>query len=349
MEIQVIITLYLIILYTAKKSCIDRRPLLIPDGSRVGEFSLSGSSILDKTMPMNRSHRFKQMESFIASTQEEICDTFTSLNDQSFIEEEWQRPGGGGGKSRLYVDGSLLEKGGVNISSVYGLLTDEVAKKLRIQVDEFAACGISVVIHPHSPHIPTIHLNLRYFETGSGDAWYGGGIDLTPYVPYEEDFRHFHFCLAKACEAAQPGSYAPFKRECDAYFTLRHRREMRGIGGVFFDYLRDDPDKQFLLIQKLGEAFLPSYLPIVERRKETSVKPEEREFQRIRRGRYVEFNLLYDRGTLFGLKTNGRTESIFMSLPNHASFPSNWKPIRSFEKKMTSYYQPQDWIDAREL
>jgi coproporphyrinogen III oxidase len=262
-----------------------------------------------------------------------------------FVEDTWERPGGGGGRTRVIQDGTFVEKGGVNISSVYGELSEGAAADLGVRPGEFGACGISIVIHPRSPRVPSIHMNVRYFELDDEDAWYGGGIDLTPYYPHTEDFTAFHRVLRDACERADPGSYERYKKRCDEYFTVTHRGEMRGIGGVFFDYLREDLEQGARVVREVGDAFLPSFLPIADHRADEEYTGEDRTFQLVRRGRYVEFNLVYDRGTLFGLKTGGRIESILMSLPPDVAFPYNFQPrAGSPHEEMLSYYQPHNWL-----
>ena len=223
-------------------------------------------------------------------------------------------------------------------------MSDELAKQLGTKASFFGACGISLVLHPRSPKIPTVHMNLRYFETLSGDCWYGGGLDLTPYFPYPEDFRHFHQTLQQVCERCIPGSYEEYKKNCDEYFCLPHRQEMRGIGGIFFDHLNGSEEKYFNLVHEVGGEFLNAYLPLVDRRINEEWNDEDVEFQYYRRGRYVEFNLIYDRGTLFGIKSNGRIESIFMSLPPKVDFRYNWEPRKnSPHHEMNGFYQPQNW------
>ena len=285
------------------------------------------------------------MTEYITALQDRICDALAARDVSAFHSDEWERPGGGGGISRVLQDGSVIEKGGVNISTVYGDLSADVAESLGVEQDQFGACGLSLVIHPYSPRIPSIHMNVRYFELASGDAWFGGGIDLTPYYPHREDFRLFHRVLKQACDEVIPGSYDAYKKECDDYFTIKHRNEMRGIGGVFFDYLREDLDQAFRLVQSVGDAFLPSFLPILDARIEEPYEELDRTFQLFRRGRYVEFNLVYDRGTLFGLRTGGRIESILMSLPPNVQFPYDYRPPEGTpQAEMNGLYQPHDWL-----
>ena len=284
------------------------------------------------------------MEIYIAALQNKICNAFEALDTKKFIEDNWEREEGGGGKTRVIEDAAILEKGGINISSVHGMLSETVAKQLKTEQMEFGACGLSLVIHPFSPKIPTIHMNVRYFELENGKNWFGGGIDLTPYYPFPEDFKHFHNVLKNGCNSVIPDSYIDFKTQCDDYFTVKHRNEMRGIGGIFFDYLSGDTEKYFNLVKAVGNCFLDSYIPIVESHKDEKYSKEDKQFQLLRRGRYVEFNLIYDRGTLFGLKTGGRIESILISLPPTVNFLYNKIPEKNTPYyEMTNYYQPHDW------
>jgi coproporphyrinogen III oxidase len=294
---------------------------------------------------MALSETYKKMEDFISNLQNEICGSIEASDSQKFIEDIWHREEGGGGKTRVIEKGLIFEKGGVNISSVHGVMPESVAKQFDLEVQNFAACGLSIVIHPYSPRVPTIHMNIRYFETEKGKSWFGGGIDLTPYHPFIEDFKHFHSVLKEACESAVPNSYKKFKEECDEYFFIKHRNEMRGIGGIFFDYLDGKEEQNFKLVKNIGKSFLKSYLPIVEKRKDEIFSKEEKHFQLIRRGRYVEFNLIYDRGTLFGLRTGGRIESILISLPPEVKYEYNFIPAKgSVQFEMMQYYQPLEWI-----
>ncbi|PCJ61819.1 MAG: oxygen-dependent coproporphyrinogen oxidase [Planctomycetota bacterium] len=294
---------------------------------------------------MKFSDRFLLMESTIKNLQTKICNGLESEDTIKFISDKWDRPEGGGGITNVIQNGSVFEKGGVNISSVHGVMPKEMAERLKTHEQNFAACGLSLVMHPYSPRIPTIHMNIRYFEMEDGSFWYGGGVDLTPYFPHKEDFQHFHQTMKKACDSIDHELHSNYKAECDSYFTIEHRNEMRGIGGVFFDYLKDDGDKNFTLVKAIGDAFLPSYLPIVQKRRDEDFIADDKQFQLIRRGRYVEFNLIYDRGTLFGLKTNGRVESILMSLPKEVNFIYDWKPEEgSVHAEMLRYYQPCDWV-----
>ena len=255
-------------------------------------------------------------ENFFQELQDEICRKLAAVNrKESFKEDSWTHNNGGGGKTRILQNGAIFEKAGVNFSAVTSALTEKLASRLSVKPQKNFATGISLVVHPLSPMIPTVHMNLRYLELANGDAWFGGGADLTPYYLFEGDAKHFHQTLKSACDKHNPTSYPRFKRQCDEYFFIKHRGEARGIGGIFFDYLRGDPEKHFALVQRAGGAFLESYVPIVQSRMGEIWGECERAWQLLRRGRYVEFNLLYDRGTLFGLETQGRMESILMSLP----------------------------------
>lgn len=290
--------------------------------------------------------KFYAMESYIKSLQIKICQGLESQDTKKFQKDQWERPEGGGGLTCVIQDGVVFEKGGVNISSVHGILPAEMATRLHTIEQNFGACGLSLVIHPISPRLPTIHMNVRYFEMADGSFWYGGGVDLTPYYPYLEDFQHFHRTIKEACDKVNVDFYDKFKEECDRYFRITHRNEMRGIGGVFFDYLKNDSQTHFSLVQQLGDCFLEAYIPIIKKRKNESFDENDKQFQLIRRGRYVEFNLVYDRGTLFGLKTNGRVESILMSLPKEVNFIYDWKPKEGgIHEKMMRYYQPIQYVN----
>ncbi len=289
------------------------------------------------------------MRDYTEDLQRRICAALEAFEETRFVNYPWDREGGGGGTAKILQGGKVFEKGGVNVACVQGTLSPEIAHKLKIKEGEFAACGLSLVVHPFSPKIPTVHLNIRFFEKQNGEAWFGGGMDLTPYYPYEEDFRHFHQVLFKACEKIERGSYQKYKEECDRYFYLTHRGEGRGVGGIFFDYLKEDLTQHFQFVQSVGDAFLPAYVPILEKRCEESFNEEDKNFQLNRRGRYVEFNLIYDRGTLFGLATQGNIEAILMSLPPIVHFTSHWKPKPgSIQEKMLQFYQPRGWLAGQE-
>lgn len=253
-----------------------------------------------------------------------------------FKADEWIRPEGGGGKSMVIENGNVFEKGGVNVSKVYGKLPQSMMDKFNVTDEDFFACGVSLVIHPKNPFVPTVHANFRYFEMYDKDGnvskyWFGGGQDLTPYYFFEEDAVHFHQTCKSFCDRHNQTYYSKFKKWCDDYFYNTHRNEARGIGGLFFDYLSENEEMSkeqiFDFVKDAGNNFLECYLPIVNKRKAISYTKEQRDWQEIRRGRYVEFNLVHDRGTLFGLKTNGRIESILMSLPPHVQWRYDYHPV----------------------
>lgn len=258
--------------------------------------------------------------------QRELCDALERLDGgASFSADRWERPGGGGGLSRVLQDGPVLEKAGVNVSDVHGELPRRLAAKLPGGGAEFAAAGLSVVVHPRSPMVPTAHMNVRFVARG-GACSFGGGADLTPYYLFEEDCVRFHRALRDLCERRAPGRHAALKRAADDYFYLPHRGEHRGVGGIFFDDLGGELAAQLAFVSELPRAFLDAYAPIVQARREHPFGEAERRWQEIRRGRYVEFNLVLDRGTGFGLETGGRTESILMSLPPRVRFPYDHRP-----------------------
>lgn len=274
---------------------------------------------------------------------------------QKFKEDHWQREGGGGGRTRVIENGNVFEKGGVNVSTVHGEVTDVMRSAMGIKGDFFFATGISLVIHPVNPFVPTVHANIRHFELTDKnghlvDAWFGGGMDLTPYYLFEEDAVHFHQTLKTVCDRFDSGFYPTFKAECDKYFFNTHRGEARGIGGVFFDHQRATETLSFQKMadftMAIGAAFVSAYVPIVERRKSTDYTEENRFFQEVRRGRYVEFNLIHDRGTLFGLKTNGRVESILMSLPPRVRWIYDFKPKKGTPEAQLIFTleNPHDWV-----
>ncbi|MCI0612697.1 oxygen-dependent coproporphyrinogen oxidase, partial [bacterium] len=284
-----------------------------------------------------------QFTSHIRVLQKEICTALEDSDGQArFVTDEWDRPGGGGGVSCIISNGNIFEKGGVNVSVVHGKLPPMAAQKLKIAGELFFACGLSLVIHPLNPFVPTVHANWRYFEVYSDggdvlDAWFGGGTDLTPYYLFEEDAIQFHSVQKKCCDEFDTTLYPTFKAQCDSYFNNHHRDgERRGIGGIFFDHCKGTRERSLTFwkafVEKNGKDFLKAYLPIVEKRKNTPFTDKHKFWQEIRRGRYVEFNLLHDRGTLFGIKTNGRTESILMSLPPTVRFEYNYQPSPGSEE-----------------
>jgi coproporphyrinogen III oxidase len=295
---------------------------------------------------------------YIQALQDTICGALEEADGQAlFREDRWDRSeNGGGGKSRIIENGKVFEKGGVNSSVVYGPVSDAMRTQLKIEGSNWFACGLSIVIHPLNPFVPTVHANWRYFELYNDadeltDCWFGGGTDLTPYYLFEEDARHFHNTLKETLDPFGKELYVRFKKDCDGYFANHHRnQEMRGIGGIFYDYLRpvdeDNLEKLFAFQEANGNSFLKAYLPIVEKRKETIFGENEIRWQELRRGRYVEFNLIHDRGTLFGLKTNGRTESILMSLPPRARWIYNYQPLTGTaeDELLQVCLHPKEWL-----
>lgn len=260
--------------------------------------------------------------------QQNICSAIEAADGSGrFIREEWSRgEEGGGGITRVMQHGSVLEKAGVNFSAVHGTLPENILRALKVNQPEFFASGVSIVMHPSSPMVPIIHMNVRYFDLGNGDWWFGGGIDLTPHYVVEGDARFFHGELKKVCDKHDVDYYPRFKKWADDYFFIPHRNETRGIGGIFFDRLNDKPkDKIFSFVMDVGETFAPVYIELIERNRNLEFTAHEKEWQLMRRGRYVEFNLVYDKGTKFGLDTGGRTESILMSLPELASWKYNFQ------------------------
>lgn len=278
--------------------------------------------------------------------QERICAGLEQIDGRRFREDAWQRPGGGGGRSRVLIDGGVFEKAGVNFSEVFGQMSPEFAAQIPGEGLDFVAAGVSLVLHPRNPFVPTVHANFRYITKGS-KSWFGGGSDLTPYFPYREDVIHFHRAWKAVCTRhGPPVDYQRFKKWCDDYFYLPHRGEARGVGGIFFDYLEGDFEQLFAFVQDCGHQFLEAYLPIVRRRKDEAYSEQQRRFQEFRRGRYVEFNLLYDRGTIFGLKTGGRTESILMSLPPTVRWLYDYQPqAGSREAELYEFLKPRDWAE----
>jgi coproporphyrinogen III oxidase len=286
-----------------------------------------------------------EMIAFVRALQAELCESLERLDGTArFGADRWERPGGGGGLSRVLQDGAVLEKAGVNVSEVHGDLPDALALRVPGEGSAFFATGLSVVIHPRSPMVPTAHMNVRLLRRGDA-AWFGGGADLTPCYLFEEDCRHFHATLRDACERASPGSYARHKRTADAYFHVRHRGEHRGVGGVFFEDPGGGLAEELALAEEVARAFLPAYLPIVERRRGLPYGERELRWQEIRRGRYVEFNLVLDRGTVFGLETGGRAESILMSLPPRVRFVYGHAPEPGSREAalLDVLTTPRDW------
>jgi coproporphyrinogen III oxidase len=294
---------------------------------------------------------------YIHDLQNRICNALEKADGRAvFTEDAWERPEGGGGKTRVISNGNVFEKGGVNTSVVFGDVTEAMRTQLKINGAKWFACGLSLVVHPYNPFVPTVHCNYRMLELYNEkdeviDRWFGGGTDLTPYYLLEEDARHFHRTYKNICDSFDPSFYPKFKETCDNYFVNFHRdNERRGIGGIFYDYQRPDENKNLdywmSFGKACGDAFIEAYIPIVEKRKHTAFEEKHKHWQEIRRGRYVEFNLVHDRGTLFGLKTNGRIESILMSLPPTVRFEYNYRPEPGSEedKLLQACLHPKEWV-----
>lgn len=341
-------------------------------------FSTSETATFNQALPPSDSRQ--RISQFLQNLQDQICQGLEELDGVGkFREDSWQREEGGGGRSRVIRDGDVFEQGGVNFSEVWGkdLPPSILVQRPEAAGHEFYATGTSMVLHPRNPYIPTVHLNYRYFEAGPV-WWFGGGIDLTPYYPFVDDVIHFHQTLKQTCDKHHPAYYEAFKLWCDEYFYLKHRQETRGVGGLFFDYQDtqgklypisypgsqiDTPaarycktvgdvqgrtwENLFAFVQDCGKAFLPAYVPIAQKRRSTEYGDRERNFQLYRRGRYVEFNLVYDRGTIFGLQTNGRTESILMSLPPLVRWEYAYEPEPNTQEAelYKTFLKPQDWLN----
>ncbi len=293
---------------------------------------------------------------YIEDLQNTITATLEKVDGKAkFKEDIWERPEGGGGRTRVISGGNVFEKGGVNISGVHGPLPETMQKYFGVKEADFFACGLSLVLHPKNPMVPTVHANWRYFEMydKSGNivnSWFGGGQDLTPYYLFDEDAKHFHQICNRACDKHNLEFYPKYKKQCDTYFWNAHRNEARGIGGLFFDRCSENTEMNmqnwYNFVTEVGNSFLEAYVPIVERRKDLHYTKEQRDWQEIRRGRYVEFNLIHDKGTLFGLKTNGRIESILMSLPPHVQWHYNHTPEAGSEEErlLEILKNPKDWV-----
>jgi len=293
------------------------------------------------------------VERYLHDLQDRICAVLAGLDGRPFREDAWSREGGGGGRSRVLEDGELFEKAGINFSKVYGpgLPASATAHRPELAGRDFEALGVSLVIHPRNPYVPTSHANVRFFVARRPGAepvwWFGGGFDLTPYYGFEDDAIHWHRTAQAACAPFGDDVYPRYKTWCDEYFFLRHRNEPRGIGGLFFDDLNAwGFERSFAFMRSVGDHYLPAYQPIVERRRAHPYAEREREFQLYRRGRYVEFNLVYDRGTLFGLQSGGRTESILMSLPPMVAWRYDWHPAPGTEEARlySDFLRPRDWL-----
>ncbi len=292
------------------------------------------------------------VKNYLTSLQNRICAELELLDGKAgFVHDSWSRPDGGGGESRVLANGGVFEQAGVNFSHVFGDKMPPSATKLRpaLAGKKFQAVGISLVLHPNNPYVPTTHANFRFFTAGDKNPtwWFGGGYDLTPYYPFHEDVLHWHQSAKAACDPFGADLYPRYKKWCDEYFYLKHRGETRGVGGLFFDDVNEMGfERSFEFVRAIGDSFLPAYRPILEQRVKHRFGERQREFQLYRRGRYVEFNLIYDRGTLFGLQSGGRTESILMSLPPRVRWAYNWRPEPdSPEARLYSdYLRPRDWL-----
>ncbi len=298
----------------------------------------------------------EQFYNFIKELQDIITSKLEKVDGKAaFQEDQWHREEGGGGFTRVIENGAVIEKGGVNISEVHGPLPVAMQSYFKVGDVDFYATGLSLVLHPVNPHVPTVHANFRYFEMYDKDgtivdSWFGGGLDLTPYYLYDEDATHFHQVCKRVCDRHALADYSLFKEKCDAYFHNPHRGEGRGVGGLFYDYCKVSPEftmKDWLAFQKdMASHFLEAYVPIIEKRKNLEYSPAQRDWQEIRRGRYVEFNLVHDKGTLFGLKTNGRIESILMSLPPHVQWRYDHHPEPNTPEAtlIDVLKNPKDWV-----
>jgi len=294
---------------------------------------------------------------YLLDLQERICGALSAEDGKTFREDSWERPAGGGGRSRVLEGGNIFEKAGVNFSHVFGegLPPSATAQRPELAGRSFQAMGVSLVIHPRNPYIPTSHANVRFFIAEKPGAepvwWFGGGFDLTPYYGNRDDVTHWHRTTKSACDPFGEDVYPRFKKWCDEYFHLKHRDEPRGVGGLFFDDLNEwGFERSFAFMQSVGDHYVPAYLPIVQKRRDTPYGEREREFQLYRRGRYVEFNLVYDRGTIFGLQTGGRTESILMSLPPLVTWRYDWQPESgTAEAELYQVFlKPRDWLGEAE-
>ena len=301
---------------------------------------------------LESSTRMSLVESYLAGLQDRICVAIESADGSArFHEDVWQRQEGGGGRTRILSDGNVFEQAGIGFSKVSGTTLPPSATQHRPELAgrNWTATGVSLVFHPLNPYVPTTHMNVRFFEARAEGKesvwWFGGGFDLTPFYPFDEDVRHWHAVAKRVCQPFGDDVYDRYKKWCDEYFFIKHRNETRGVGGLFFDDLHEGGfDRCFEFLRSVGDGFLDAYLPIVERRKGTPYADREREFQLYRRGRYVEFNLVYDRGTLFGLQSGGRAESILMSLPPRVRFEYGYQAVPgSSEARLGDYLVPRDW------
>jgi coproporphyrinogen III oxidase len=302
---------------------------------------------------MSDSAEAPRVKGYLSELHDRITTAVESVDDARFRRDAWTRPEGGGGESRVLTDGTVFERAGVSVSHVFGERMPPSASNARPEIAgaPFEAMGLSLVFHPRNPYAPTTHCNVRFLiakpSTGPAVWWFGGGFDLTPYYPYDEDVLHWHRTARDACQSFSSDSYAKYKDWCDRYFFLPHRNETRGVGGIFFDDLNEGGfEHSFAFMRTVGDAFLTAYLPILKRRQNQPFGARERQFQLYRRGRYVEFNLVYDRGTLFGLQSKGRTESILMSMPPLVRWEYDWQPEPgSAEHRLyTDFLRPRDFL-----
>lgn len=303
--------------------------------------------------------KVQEIESFFKTLQDQICTAIEETDGSAkFQEDLWEHHSGGGGRTRLIQNGGIIEKGGVNFSSVKGNVHPRLKQQMNLDDQEeyqFTATGVSIVMHPHNPHVPIIHMNVRYFELSNGSYWFGGGIDLTPHYVVEEDAQAFHQTLKTVCDKHHVAFYPQFKKWADDYFFIQHRNETRGVGGIFFDYLKSEPggngqglskEVLFAFVKEVGESFAPIYTQLMKKYRDAPFSEAEKLWQFLRRGRYVEFNLVWDRGTKFGLETNGRTESILMSLPPQANWEYNFVPTVGTREAETLNWLKKgiDWV-----
>lgn len=294
----------------------------------------------------------EQITEWFKGLQDRICRAIEQTDGKAaFAEDIWQRSGGGGGRTRIMQKGNIIEKGGVLFSAVHGPTPQNILQALKLEEADFYATGVSIVMHPYSPMVPIIHMNVRYFEMSNGTYWFGGGIDLTPHYVNKDDATHFHTQLKNACDKHHSTYYPKFKQWADDYFYIKHRQETRGIGGIFFDRLAENEDiskeQRFAFVQSVGETFAPIYTYFMRKNAPLPFSPNEKEWQLVRRGRYVEFNLVYDKGTKFGLDTEGRTESILMSLPPQAEWHYNYQvqPGSKEEQTLLLLKKGIDWVE----
>ena len=289
------------------------------------------------------------IEEAFKEIQDNICNALTNVDGKSFLEQKWNRPGGGGGRTRV-IEGNLIEKGGVNFSAVKGETPDKILKALNLDKSNFYATGVSIVLHPKNPLVPIIHMNIRYFEMDNGIWWFGGGIDLTPHLINKDQASYFHKQLKATCDKFNPNFYPKFKKWADDYFYIPHRKETRGVGGIFFDRLNEKSSELtkgeiFEFIKAVGNTFAPTYTTILNNNKELEYSESQKKWQFIRRSRYAEFNLVYDKGTKFGLETDGRIESILMSMPPQANWIYDYQPNNEEKETLQLLKKDIDWIN----